>query len=100
MQSLKLKGNKMNKERKTDPRFQCAVLSVKYNFDTKTGKLVMDEMNCCGMTGTIKFFETIDKNVSLIETFQMDKLDTTFIKLDGKWEVRAFAIPDNYGKAA
>lgn len=72
------------------PTLQCGAKSIRYDFDTKTGQLFMEEGDCCDMSGCIKFFERIDEKVSRIETFSGSAEDTLYVRRrsSGEWTAR------------
>jgi hypothetical protein len=59
---------------------QCCVRSVSYNFRDLTGRLDMEDGDCCDMSGCIEFFQALDPGVRLIETFSGSERDTAYIR--------------------
>ena len=68
---------------------QCSVLSMAYNFTTRTGKLFMVEGDCCDMSACIEFFMRIDPLVLQIRTFSGGKKDTAYKRREDR-DWRAF----------
>jgi hypothetical protein len=59
---------------------QCSVRSVTYDFVERRGRVDMERLCCCDMEGCIAFFEAIDRQVQLIETFSGEKPDTAYVR--------------------
>ncbi len=70
------------------PTLQCEVISLTYNFDDKTGILVMAEGDCCDMAGCIALFQAIDPAVKGIATVSGDKPDTMYVRSAAGWVAR------------
>lgn len=64
---------------------QCAVYDITYNFPTRTGVLLMEDGNCCDMSGCIAFFQRIDPEVTSIFTKAGNEPDTTYVKTADGW---------------
>jgi len=65
----------------------CEVSSLSYDFDKKSGKLIMAESQSVDMAGCTKLFLAIDPNVQWIETFAGTKPDTIYKRMpDGSWD--------------
>jgi hypothetical protein len=64
---------------------QCFVVSRSYDRQAHRGRLMMENGNCCDMSGCIKVFETIDANCQLIETFAGSQRDTIYVHRSGQW---------------
>ena len=45
----------------------------------------MGDIDCVDMRGCINLFTAIDDKVERILTFQGDRPDTTYSKIDGEW---------------
>jgi hypothetical protein len=70
------------------------VKSLSYEFDTRTGVLVMPEGCCTDMSGAIALFRGIDAEVTRIETYGGAVRDTTYARGPrGKWDARLPATP-------
>lgn len=64
----------------------CEVSSIAYDFDKRSGKLVMAEDQCADMAGCIRLFKAIDPDVQLIKTLAGTKPDTIYKLLStGEW---------------
>lgn len=68
---------------------QCFVHFINYDYISGVGSIMMLTGNCCDMSGTIRLFERIDKNVnSIISYYPEGDPDTVYIKVAGKWQAR------------
>ena len=70
------------------PQLMCCVCCVKnihYNLAQRTGVVYMGNTDCVDMGGCINLFTAIDDKVERILTFQGDRPDTTYSKVDGEW---------------
>ena len=77
----------MNEEAPFHAEMQCFVETVAYDFQHLRGTVWVSSSGCTDMGGCIAFFERIDPNVRLIETFSDDKADTTYRRnAVGQWE--------------
>lgn len=69
------------------PTLMCDVASLTYEFNTRTGTLVMGDGDCCDMRGCIAVFQAIDPDVRQINTFSGRKRDTEYSLLrSGEWK--------------
>jgi hypothetical protein len=69
---------------------QASVRSVSYDFRRQRGRLDMEELCCCDMSGCIALFKAIDSKVREIETFADGKRDTTYVQqARGGWQAVA-----------
>lgn len=71
-----------------DARLKCFVHKLNYNFDTKTGHLIMDRNSCPDMAGCIALFQQIDPRVEIIHAYQdrsgaPPELDMIYFNLRG-----------------
>ena len=66
-------------------QLQCNVSSVFYDFETRTGTLVMDSGACCDMSGCIEYFKAIDPKVTRINTVSGTEIDTSYVIHAGSW---------------
>ena len=57
---------------------QCCVLSLIYNWRTRSGYLVLPAFHCTDMAGAIAIFERIDPQVKTIVTIAGDEFDTRY----------------------
>ena len=69
------------------PEMMCEVTRISYDFDTRIGRVDMAESTCVDMSGCLGFFERIDPNVELIETFAGLKSDTIYKRGANGWDV-------------
>lgn len=63
----------------------CEPLTVTYDFRSRVGVVNMPEGDCTDMTGAIRFFERMDQDVEMIQTYSGDDLDTVYVKRGGEW---------------
>ena len=63
---------------------QTEVHRIEYDCLTKTGRIIMADGCCTDMPGAIRLFELFAPEVQLIETFQLDQLDT-FYRREPPW---------------
>jgi hypothetical protein len=68
-----------------DDRLQCRLISLTYDFRTRTGQVYLFEGDCCDMTGCVTLFEGIDSEVTAVDTFAGDKADAVYRKQGRKW---------------
>jgi hypothetical protein len=64
----------------------CFVRGLAYDFQTRTGKLVMGDQSCTDMSACMALFKAIDPNVQCIGTFAGDKPDTLYRLRNDEWE--------------
>jgi hypothetical protein len=64
---------------------QCCARRAVYNWETKTGVLVLPPEHCTDMRGAIAFFERIDPAVELILTGSDDCPDTRYERSGMEW---------------
>ncbi|MBY5841426.1 hypothetical protein J3P71_03995 [Rhizobium leguminosarum] len=69
-------------------KLKCQVKSLSYDFKTRTGTLLMAEINACDAMGCWEIFSAIDPDVKRIETFAGDKADTFYIRSGKEWGVQ------------
>jgi hypothetical protein len=69
-----------------DERLMCDVISLGYDFHSRTGRLYMAHGNCCDMTGCVELFEAIDSEAEAIHTYSGDKADTAYRREGKKWK--------------
>lgn len=69
-----------------DERLMCEVVSLSYDFRTRTGELYLPDSNCCDMTGCLELFEAIDPSVVAIETRSGNRADTAYRKVGVDWK--------------
>lgn len=74
----------------------CRVISLNYDFDAKSGRLVVAPGDNCNMTGCTDLFLAIDPRVRVIETFSGDKRDTTYRRL-GRSTIWGAYLPSEIG---
>jgi hypothetical protein len=67
------------------PQLMCCVKNIHYNLPQRTGVVYMGDTDCVDMRGCINLFTAIDDKVERILTFQGDRADTTYSKIDGEW---------------
>lgn len=67
---------------------QCRAKDVRYDFDRKTGMLVMAAGDCCDMSGCISLFENIDPDVERIRTVSGAEEDTSYFRSEFGWVAR------------
>jgi hypothetical protein len=63
-----------------DPRTQCAILRLGYDFTTRRGEIYFLPQQCCDAQGCIDLFLLIDPNVAVIQTYSGDRVDTSYIR--------------------
>lgn len=68
-----------------DDEIQAHVTSVCYKPQTRTGYLRLEHMHVPDMTGTIKLYTRISREVEHILVYDGRHLNTRYDKLDGKW---------------
>lgn len=68
-----------------DTRLWCHPQSVLYDFETRTGVLVLPPDECCDMAGCIRLFESLDKKVEHISVIAGLCLDTKYDRDGKKW---------------
>ena len=68
----------MSDEYYFDKRTQCFLNAIEYDFNDRSGKLIMGYGSCTDMTGCIKIFKAIDKRVQLIMTYTRSMKDHTY----------------------
>lgn len=68
-----------------DELLKTTVISVCYEFCDRWGQIHMPEGCCCDMSASIKFFQGIDPQVKVIETFAGERLDTCYKLKRGKF---------------
>lgn len=85
----------MDTSLKLDPRTQCELKGLNYDFPSKIGNLLMGEFSCTDMSGCIAIFTQIDPEVKLIRTWRCGGAtpieDTCYRKWGDKW---AASLPD------
>lgn len=65
----------------------CSVSALSYDFDKRSGKLVMADGHCVDMGGCIALFSAIDAGVLKIETFSGLEPDTVYERVPaGPWD--------------
>ena len=69
-----------------DERLKCGVVSLAYDFRSRTGQLYLPDGHCCDMTGCIALFQAIDPDVTAIKTYSGDKADTAYRKKGTEWK--------------
>jgi hypothetical protein len=86
-------GTTMTIEAKSSPfhkEMQTCVASVLYDWEIRSGTVVVDSDCCVDMTGTIAFFQRIDPQVRRIFTFagadgETRERDVAYVKVDDEW---------------
>ena len=68
-----------------DKRLKCNVVSLTYDFRSRTGQLYLLDGDCCDMTGCVDLFEAIDPTVTAIDTYSGDEADTVYRKQGTEW---------------
>ena len=64
----------------------CDLVSLSYDFATRTGLLTMGEGQNCNMVGCIALFRRIDPDVRLVNTYAGQEQDTSYLReRDGRW---------------
>lgn len=80
----------MAKSKEAEPVFhegaQCYVVALRYDFVERRGRLIMGDDSCTDMSGAIRMFEAIDPGVQSIATFAGATPDTSYVRVNGKWE--------------
>lgn len=79
-----------------DRRFECYVDSMSYDFETKGGRLYIEDGGYCDMMGTIDVFMQIDPTVEFIGTYSGVKPDVCYVRLPGLPDWDAF-LPREVG---
>src|SRR4051812_31840919 len=64
----------------------CCVVSLAYDFRSRTGRLCMEEGDCCDMQGCLDLFRKIDPNVEEVITFSGQERDTVYRKENKDWK--------------
>lgn len=64
---------------------QCYVISIDYDFASKTGSVFMPPNNCTDMGGAVRLFTRIDADVRRIETWNGRAKDMAYYREGGKW---------------
>jgi hypothetical protein len=74
---------------------KCFVYHIAYIPDGKTGSVRMREGSCTDMSGAIRLFEAIDKEVRIIVTHYGDPEvpDTCYFKEGDKWTAERSILP-------
>ncbi|MGA0615619.1 hypothetical protein [Paracoccus sp. KR1-242] len=69
-----------------EPRLQCYVSELRYDWNTRRGVLHMpEEGDCTDMKACINLFRAIDPEVKLIETFGGGVPDTVYHRKRDRW---------------
>ena len=66
-------------------KLMCNAKTIQYDFDKKTGTLIMLDGDCCDMSGCIAFFEMIDPDVRPIATISGTAPDTSYVRTGSGW---------------
>lgn len=65
---------------------QCYVRELRYDFKTKTGTLMLEDLSSTDMRGCIGLFKKIDPDVVSIVTYSGGKRDTAYLLEGGEWK--------------
>ena len=65
---------------------QSSVRSMSYDFRERRGRLDLEALCCCSMTGAVAMFVAIDQEVQRIETFAGGKPDTAYVRHRQGWQ--------------
>jgi len=66
----------------------CEVERMEVDYLNKTGRLWMPALQCCDMSGCIRWFHSIDDRVHKIETFSGGAPDTKYKRAGDEWQAR------------
>ena len=66
----------------------CHYINHDYSRQSKSGNIYLADFECCDMRGVIEFFENIDEEVNLIESWSGDKIDIAWQRSGTGWQVR------------
>jgi hypothetical protein len=79
-----------------DERLMCHVVALDYVFSSHTGQLFMSDGGCCDMTGCVALFAGIDPQVTAIDTYSGDEIDTMYRKDGNAWTAFLPNIREQY----
>jgi hypothetical protein len=68
-----------------DERLMCHAVSLTYDFGSHTGRLFLPGRDLCDTAGCVKIFESIDPNVTAIQTYSDNKPTTKYRKDGAGW---------------
>ncbi len=68
-----------------DERLKCNVVSLAYDFRSRTGQLYLLDGDCCDIIGCVALFAGIDPKVMAINTYSGDRADTVYRKNGTEW---------------
>src|SRR6516164_969980 len=71
-------------------------VSVRYDFNSRTGHLHMPADCCCDAHGCVNFFRRIDPKVRAIHTYAGDAPDTSYRRIKHEWA--SFTNGDKVGQ--
>lgn len=78
---------KQNTAEYWEDRLVCEIVRIQHNFKTHKSIIHFPAANCCDMSGCIRLFERIDKDVVQIKTFSGRDRDTMYKKnQNGIWQ--------------
>lgn len=65
---------------------KCNVVTIKYDYATKTGTVTAGPTERVNMEGTIAFFKRVDVGVQQIRTYSGTERSSTFRLVAGSWK--------------
>ena len=80
-------GRIMGARMRFHPGLMCEAVSLSYDFETRTGQLVMAPENSCDMNTCVALFRKIDEKVQRIVTFAGGVADLSFRLGSSGWEI-------------